>query len=408
MGIKMKKNLKGSALPTVAVIVMVLAMTGVSILKIAQAARLRSAKLIAEVSAQNAADTGLNLGIDYVYSLWNENAPDLIDIDYTSPTLNFEGTTVSTEFQYSVKLADGFYGYDITSIATAGSQNKTVHYRMVIQHPWVGISAKDTININVGSGIGLLPADYPDFCLVTNRISNSSIILRNGVHIPGDVVVGPGGDPSLVIDTKQDALIDGETWSMLEEIEYPDVLIPTLSTASYTYDGVNVIMNQSGIYGSVSIGGGENLIVEGDIVAAINGNLVVGNNGKFIVNEGSSICLYMIGQLDMQYGSYFVNENFDSTNTYEQIRDSVKAIKIYGTPSCTSLLFKNSSYVTAGIYAPQAMIDLRNSSDVYGAIMGKDVILKNSANFYFIFDLYSNRDNLISNLKLHRGSWWEE
>ncbi|OXU16142.1 DUF7305 domain-containing protein [Sedimentisphaera salicampi] len=401
-------NKKGSALPTVAVIVMILAMTGLSILKIAQAARMRSARLTAEISAQNAADTGLNMGIDYVYSLWNQNAPDLIDIDYTSPTYNFEGTTADAEYYFTVELSEEFYGYDITSYASAGTQEREVHYRMVIQHPWVGISAKETININVGAGIALLPADYEDFTLVTNLINSNSIVLRNGVHIPGDIIVGPGGDPDSVIDTKREAVIDGETWSMYEEIEYPDVSIPSgLANKTLTIDGSDYVMNESGIYSGISLRNSETLRVEGYVVAVINGDLDLGNGAEIKITSGSSLCLYMAGDIDMGNGSVFSNENFDSASTYEEIRDSVKSVKIYGTPSCEKLVFKNSSYLTAGIYAPQAFIDLRNSSDVYGAVMGKDVILKNSANFYFVFDLYSNRDNLISNLKLHRGSWWE-
>jgi hypothetical protein len=407
---KTRKRNKGSVLAMVSVIVLVLSITGLSMLELAKSARLRSSKIIAELAAQNAADTGMDLGIEYVYELWNANAPDLIDIDYTSELMTLPGTRNNADFQFSVELCDDYPGYEITSIATAGVVTKEIHFRMLIQHPWVGIAAKDTININVGTGIELKPSDYSDFTLVTNQVYSNSIVLRNGVYIPGDIIVGPGGDPDMVIDTKKDAVITGETWSMLEEILYPDVTVPTLGYASLgtdPNDPAAMVMDTDGIYGAINIGAGDKLKVVGDVTAIMDGDLIVDNSGYFMITEGSSLKLYMLGNIEMKYGSIFMNEQFDAADTYEEIRDATKSLKIYGAATCTSIIFKNSSFIAGAVYAPYAFIDFRNSADYYGAVLGKDVVIKNSGNFIFVYGVYDNADRFISNLKTQKGSWWE-
>jgi len=402
---------RGSVLAMICIVVVVLSLTGLSLLKLALAARLRSAKLSAEIAAQNAADTGLTMAVEYVYALWNANAPDLIDINYESSVTSLPGTNSLAEYHYTVILCEDEPGYDLASYGAAGVINKEVHLRMLIRHPWVGIAVKRTININVGAGIGLEPEDYPNFNLVTNLILSGSIVLRNGVRIPGDVIVGPGGDPDVVIDTKREAVIEGEAWPAFEEVLYPDVTLPpSMHYASLHTDATDpgaLVMDTSGIYGSISLGSAQKLKVVGDIVAIMQGTLTANNGATIQITENSSLRLYMAGNIDLKYGSVFANDNFPINGTYEQIRDATKSVKIYGTNVCTSISLKNSSFMAAAIYAPYATILLYNSADFYGAVMANNVDLKNSGNFIFVYDLYDDRDNSISNLATQRGSWWE-
>jgi hypothetical protein len=229
------------------------------------------------------------------------------------------------------------------------------------------------------------------------------------VYIPGDVIVGPGGDPEVVIDTKRDAVITGETWSMLDEILYPDVTIPSMGYASLGTDEDDgaMVMDTDGLYGSITVGTNEKLKVVGDVTAIIDGDLIVKNSGYFMITAGSSLHLYMLGDIEMKYGSIFMNEDFAAADTYEEIRDATKSLKIYGGVNCRSVIFKNSSFIAGAVYAPYAYIDFRNSADYYGAVLGHDVSIKNSGNFIFVFGLYDDMDRFVSNLKTQRGSWWE-
>ena len=401
---------KGSIMAMVSIIVFVLSIVGLSMLNITKSVRVRSARLAAELAAQNAADTAIDLGIEYVYELWNDNAPDLIDINYASGISTLQGTRNLSKYNFTVGLCEDYPGYVITGTGVSGDINKEIHFRMLIQHPWVGISSKDGININVGAGVQLEPAEYEDFSLVTNSTTKNAIVLRNGVYLPGDIIVGPGGDPDSVIDTKKDAVIVGETWSMLEEIMYPDVIIPSLDYAVLGTDpndpGARV-MDTDGIYGSINIGTGEKLKVVGNVTALIQGDLTLNNSAYFSLTEGSKLNLYMQGNIEFKNGSIFMSEDLANATTYEEIRDATKSLKIYGGSSCTSIVFKNSSFMAGAIYAPYADIVFMNSSDYYGAVMGNYVTINNSGNFVFVYGLYDNTDNMISNLITQRGSWWE-
>ena len=75
-------------------------------------------------------------------------------------------------------------------------------------------------------------------------------------------------------------------------------------------------------------------------------------------------------------GAEVTNETQDSTKLY-----------FYGLPTCDSIILKNSSDFYGAIYAPNAMLDIRNSGEIYGSFVGEDMILHNSVNFHYDYAL---------------------
>jgi len=51
--------------------------------------------------------------------------------------------------------------------------------------------------------------------------------------------------------------------------------------------------------------------------------------------------------------------------------------------STSKIDFKHSSTIAGLVYAPYAPVDVKNSADVYGAIWGDNVDIKNSGTLYY-------------------------
>ena len=91
------------------------------------------------------------------------------------------------------------------------------------------------------------------------------------------------------------------------------------------------------------------------------------------------------------------------------ITEAARSLSLLGTPDCTSLILKNSSDFYGKINAPEAYTEIRNSGDLYGAIMGSmDLKIYNSGNFYFVSELYEFLGIETLFMGIIPGSWWEE
>ena len=65
-----------------------------------------------------------------------------------------------------------------------------------------------------------------------------------------------------------------------------------------------------------------------------------------------------------------------------------------------SLIFKNSSNFKELVYAPYAGVEMKNSADLYGAIWGNTVDIKNSGELYYDTSMKSEYETLSNGLVL--------
>jgi predicted acyltransferase (DUF342 family) len=132
--------------------------------------------------------------------------------------------------------------------------------------------------------------------------------------------------------------------------------------------------------------------VEGD--ALINGDLVLGNNAKLSIKEGS--ILYVTGRIDIEnnasvevldadgdneinLGSSLITESyFDIKNN--AIPDSVSLVALGNSTSYLS----NNSVTTGAILVPNGKLEISNKAEIHGAIFAKEITkIGNNAEVYF-------------------------
>jgi hypothetical protein len=113
-------------------------------------------------------------------------------------------------------------------------------------------------------------------------------------------------------------------------------------------------------------------IAGGDVVLHVTGNIGMGQDCEIIITNGSSLTLYVGGDLSADNNAGF--------NNLTQIPGN---LTIYGTGSAQDWDIKAKSDVFGAVYAPNADITIMANGDVYGSVVAKSFEMKAGGNFYY-------------------------
>ena len=308
-----------------------------------------------------------------------------------------DGTTAS--YSYTIaKLANGYHRYQIDATGTAGGQSKIVHSVLYVGTSWKGVGVITNFTANVDVQFG------GELEIRTNSAASGEgqITLKAGVIVPGDVIIGPGGDVDSVLDVKASTIISGETIAAEDELVFPPVSAPTPALdvpAIVTKSPTPITIDAPGTYRYPSIqmpNSGQLIITAPGVKLYVAGKLTMNNGSEIIVQPGASLELYLGGNLENKNSVGFSN----NTN-------NPAGLKIYGLPTCTQIDLKAKSDLYAALYAPSANVDLYNSGSFYGAACSHSFEIKNSGKFYFDDRVRSILiDDLAAIFETER--WWED
>lgn len=267
-----------------------------------------------------------------------------------------------------------------------------------------GIGAKEDIYLSPGIICGTIP-DNGYFVVQTNSTETSAITLKPNITIPGDVVVGPGGDIDTAVNLAKNVVIEGQTRASDDYIDFPPVYQPTgLPSGNLVKDGNN---KDYYIYGSSQLSstvlsnlkstetlriGNPAAVNKGAISISVTGS-ELNLSGKLIVTPGYSLTLYLNQSLVTKPGFAFTYGDTPLTTDAQKI-EAAKAISIKGTvnsdgtPACGSINFQPNGDFYGTIYAPDASpLYIAPTGSIYGAIVGAGTItLKPGVSYMFIPD----------------------
>jgi hypothetical protein len=329
---------------------------------------------------------------------------------YDSDTITLHNSSKPATYSYKIKTNNNFTQFELYALGLCGGESKNIHAVLVLRGPYFGIGTKEGFILHVDTHLGTVPSNAK-LALVTNSTVKKSVILKNGVVVPGDIVVGPGANPDDVVDIKHGAGATGTISSNYEEIEFPSVIAPELPNRSWPKTKGNsneIVIDSSGTYPGIKTKNSDVLRIDGDIEMVIDGSFSLGNGSEIRISNGSSLRLYCTSSFEAKYGSGIVNENYNPGGSDESIVTAAKSFKLFGTPSCSIVNLKNSSELVGSVYAPDALLLLHNSADFYGALLGGLLVdIRNSGTFYYVDGLYEPEDESVASLKLKPGSWWE-
>ncbi len=398
---------RGIAVPLAVFAVVLMLVIGVSLLSLGTNMRIYATRNGQQIQARCAADSGL------AKALWELNEqlktePAQVDAAMASTQAVAISSLLTTEnetlpyceatFRHNATSADvfaslGIPGLTIESIGTCGSATVKVYALAGLQGLFdSAILVRDRISLmpnTLVKGYNSADPGDTDFRLQIGTASTLAgrIPLGPGTVVNGDVFVGVGGDPATVIGAG--GTITGKKYALNREFNLPVITAPPLPAAGTALSGTGTTITLgpagSGTYTEISLsqGGGLPGVLEikgGDVLLHITGNINLGNGCELIVRPGSSLTLYVDGNISADNSVGFNNE-----------AGHVKDFQLYATGTSDQIFnLKAKSSVFGTIYAPNANITLYPGAEMRGAIVGQSVIFKSGCSFYYDEALIDN------------------
>jgi hypothetical protein len=386
-----KEKRSGMIMPLVATIVVFIFLLGIAMLKIGFSSRFTAARTTTEIAARSAADAGLAMAM-HLMTAYLETPSTC---NYTFPN------TTRTSFFYEVTdvtvAPDPIRRFRIRSTGVSDQISRTVYAMTWATSFWsYAIAVDGDLSFKSKTVIDTWPTTGGEVDIRTNSIEPSAVTLFPNTSIPGDVVVGPGGDADEVVQVKSSSEIDGQVYAADNAIDFPDVSLPAGlpdPPALWPRDPCSVL--GPGSYSYYSIDLKTDLEISGHVVMYVAGNMILDNSSELFIAAGSSLTLYLGGSLEAKARSLITNADNDARN-----------LNIYGTPTCYSIRIFNEGDFWGAIYAPSARLEIKNSGATYGAFVGESFEMKNSGEFYYDTRLYDyDPTGRLSFFQVER--WWE-
>lgn len=396
---------RGSVLPLVMIVVVLLFVSGMGTLSIGLAARLFSVRQSDEIAAQVAADAGLTMAV------WTLNRN--VQTKYSAADLpaltNQTLANCSASFSYEVivptgsffqalgaggdqEVIDAFtanlpsaYRYAIKCVGKSGNAEKVLYATVKLEGLFqYALLSQGEISLAPNTLITGYNSSDPtdtnfDVQIGTTSTEDDSISMSPGTVIEGDVFVGVGGNPGEVIE--EGGEITGQQFSLTETIRFPVITAPALPYigTSIIAKGVTVKLYpaDSGTYREIKLSAKADepgvLEINGDVILHLAEDIELGNNTDIIIKNGSSLVLYTDGDIAMGNSAGVTNEN-----------SPVDTLMIFATGNDEqNFELKAKSSVFGVVYAPNANVELYPIAKLYGAVAAKNVSIKSMGVFYY-------------------------
>jgi hypothetical protein len=413
---KRNGNRRGSVLAFVLIIGICLSILGWGMLQMGFGSRVNSAISVSGITAREAADAGI--------------AKALYSMNVAFPNTDWEptGSAVlpNSNASYEYTISSHGENYLITSRGISDRGQKVVYaitgirnlfdYALIVNEKLV-LKAGTTVDWYASSGTP--PAQY-NLKIGTNSIISppaGGIDLGTGSVVNGDVLVGIGGDPDVVIREGGGGAITGLRYSLTEPFVFQQINAPTsydatitpptgtnsniIAPVGYTLENPYTIETSS-----ISIGQSGRLTVVGHVALHVTGDMSFGQAAELYVGDPnvppddpsfipSSLDIYLDGNL---YG-----QNAGGINNLSQIPGYFKLLGT-GDPY-QHWDIKNSRTFYGVYYGPNADIIIRADADIYGSVSGHSYDMRNNGNMHYDVEL---ADLSPYDIGFGIDRWWEE
>lgn len=363
---------RGSALTMVVSALVILLLLGSGLLGLDLQSQLLAARTAAGIVARSAADAGLTKALFEMNEMLQVEPWD----DGVLPgSVNERLPNCEATFSYAV-TGDMGNGYVIESVGKSGWVERRVGSSLRVQGLFeYAVFAQGDIDLAAAAAVDWYNYDEDDGNLQigSHSVVPGAIELKNRSMINGDVVVGVGGDPAIVI-TDNGAIITGRAYAMVGRHHVPRITVPGW-LASLPSGGTirnDTTISSSGKYDEINLKKGRELEIEENVALYIVGDVTLGKSASIMIEDDTSLILFIGGDYEGKSGSSLNNET----------RDPGK-LKVYGLESCNYMRFKNGTELYGAIYAPNAEVTFDNSADAYGSVVARRFVQRNSAAFHY-------------------------
>jgi choice-of-anchor A domain-containing protein len=364
----------GFAMPIMLCAVIILLVIGSGVLSVSMQCRVFSIHSSSQIAARSAADAGITQAL---YEM-NKKLKVLPWNNSSLPELTDE-ILPDTDATYSYAVTgDLTGGHFVKSIGKYGLEEKTVRCSMPLQGLFeYALFGDQYVSLKNGGTVTWYNYDTDDknLQLGTNSSLAGAVVLKSGATVEGDVVIGVGGSPDVVIDAASGG-ITGNTYIMPKEHELPQITVPQWLAALHSGGTIknNINISKPAKYDKIDIGNGKIITIDGEVNLYIVGDISLDNSAELRIIDGKdvSLTLFVGGNIEIKNGGVINN-----------LSANAKKLIIYGLDSCQNIVLKNGSDFYGAIYTPNADVVMMNSGDMFGSVIAKSVDQRNSSTFHY-------------------------
>jgi len=331
---------RGFVMPLALLAVVVLLVMGTGLLSLAQHNRLLTVRAASDIAARCAADAGLTKA---VFEMNQRLKDGTWDSNSLPQSMHEALPNCDATFGYTIE-PDLDSSYVVGCVGNSGCASRTVSATLRLRGLFdYGILTQDTITLKSGTIVDGYDSQNPSdgdvpVQIATTSSDEGSIDLSPGATVDGEVLVGI------------DAYFPTVTPPPL-----PDMGAITVETGPLT-----ISAEDSGKYTSIDTKQGTTLIFDGggEVVLHVTGNIDLGQDSELLIQPGTSLVIYLDGDLYARNSAGINNATEDSTS-----------FVLYGTGENQTFDLKAKTEWYGAVYAPNADVTIRADADVYGSFV---------------------------------------
>jgi hypothetical protein len=384
---------KGSVITLVLLTAVILLVLGMGLLSLGLRSRFFAVKRSSKIAARCAADAGLAQAIYEMNQKFETKPWD----DSTLPSAA-NAVLPNCDATYSYEIVKNPQGnYAVISVGKMGQEISTITCVLKIQSPFdYAMFGSRYLWLKAGTTIDGYNYDSPNELLKVgvNSTEAGAIFARMGVLIDGDVFVGPGGDPSIVIDAQNEVVITGEFFTLNEVHPMDPVPFPSHLAALPSLGIIDGSMTLTGNTRceEIDLTGGAVLTIDGPVSLYVVGETWLDNGAQIkIVDANTNPDAY----LNLYLGNKFTVQNGGFLNNFT--KDTSK-LTIYGLTDCINFSFLTDSVLYGAVYAPYANFNIFNKVEIFGSVIVERLAQQVDSDFHYDASLKAGRvtDELVT------------
>jgi hypothetical protein len=353
-----KKRLKlkraGSSLVVVVSTIVILLLIGNGVLSLGLHGQLGAVRMNSDIAARTAADAGLTKALYQMNALleaqdWAALAQAHYDNDgrmLLEPVIDERLPNCDATFSYAI-AADIASNYSVKCIGQSGSATRNVNATFRLGGLWDdAILVKETIKLFSGTLVDGYDSSDPSATDVPIKVGTESwnpddITLQPGATVDGAILYGVNADlPEVTAPALTDTGTRIRTKGTTSTIGPEDNGI---------YTSIDVLM--ADVPGVLEVDGGE-------VVLHVTGDIRLGQSCEIVIREGSSLAIYLEGDLVAGNDSGITNDS-----------KLAKNLMLYGIGQEQNFELKSKTGWYGAVHAPEADVTIKAAADVYGSFV---------------------------------------
>lgn len=223
------------------------------------------------------------------------------------------------------------------------------------------------------STAGTYAATVSSDAVVATNADDSQVSINATATLGGDLMLGPGGDPSAATSSGGVTGLAGvlATTGDLPTITVPVNLGPSTGDWSIGQSASATISTNKLHVDNFTVGKDSTVIIDGNVVMRVDQAFSLSQNVTIKLTPGSTLVLYILGDINAFDQGLMFNEN--------TMDPSLVTIYQLGT---TPVEFAKDGQIYANIIAPNADLVLNSKADLYGSFIGQSILIDQDAGMH--------------------------